>query len=194
MTPLNLTLLFGSVRSDRRGIRAVRYLERAFADRGHVTTTVDPLEYRIPLLDRMYKEYAPGTAPHPLERLAQIYRASDAFVIVTGEYNHTMPPALMNLLDHFLEEYFWRPSAIVSYSAGAFGGVRAAVQLRAPLCELGMPSIPSLLPIPRVQAAFAEAGIPADPGPITQRFNRFAAELEWYAAALQQQRSKGVPY
>ena len=28
--------------------------------------------------------------------------------------------ALKNLLDHFLEEYFWRPSAIVSYSAGRF--------------------------------------------------------------------------
>ena len=194
MTPLNLTLLFGSVRSDRRGIRAVRYLERAFTDRGHVTTTVDPSEYRVPLLDRMYKEYASGTAPDPLEQLAQIYRASDAFVIVTGEYNHTMPPALMNLLDHFLEEYFWRPSAIVCYSAGAFGGVRAAVQLRAPLCELGMPSIPSLLPIPRVQTAFDEAGVPADPASITRRFNRFAAELEWYAEALRQQRTKGVPY
>jgi NAD(P)H-dependent FMN reductase len=142
----------------------------------------------------MYKEYAPGTAPDPLERLAEIYRTSDAFVIVTGEYNHTMPPALMNLLDHFLEEYFWRPSAIVSYSAGAFAGVRAAVQLRAPLCELGMPSIPSLFPIPRVQTAFDEAGVPADPAAITRRFNRFAAELEWYAAALRHQRSIGVPY
>jgi NAD(P)H-dependent FMN reductase len=40
-------------------------------------------------------------------------------------------------LDHFLEEYFWRPSAIVCYSAGQFGGVRAAMQLRMTLAELG---------------------------------------------------------
>jgi NAD(P)H-dependent FMN reductase len=105
-----------------------------------------------------------------------------------------MPPALMNLLDHFLEEYFWRPSAIVSYSAGMFGGVRAAVQLRAPLCELGMPSIPSVLPIPKIEAALSEEGRPAEPDALPRRFNRFATELEWYAEALRDQRKKGVPY
>ena len=194
MASLNLSLIFGSVRSDRRGIRAVRYLERALSGRGHAVTTIDPVAYPLALLDRMYKEYPTGSAPAGLERLATIYRASDAFVIVTGEYNHTMPPALMNLLDHFLEEYFWRPSAIVSYSSGQFGGVRAAVQLRAPLCELGMPSIPSLLPIPRIEAVLDSDGTPIDPDGLTRRFNRFAAELEWYAEALQEQRRRGVPY
>ena len=93
-----------------------------------------------------------------LERLAGPIKAADAFIIVSGEYNHSIPPALSNLLDHFLEEYFWRPSAIVCYSAGPFGGVRAAMQLRAMLCELGTPSIPSLLPVPQVQDAFDEDG------------------------------------
>jgi NAD(P)H-dependent FMN reductase len=194
VTSLNLALIFGSVRSDRRGIRAIRYLERAFSERGHALTTVDPASYALPLLDKMYKEYPKGGAPAPLEQLATAYRAADAFVIVTGEYNHTMPPALMNLLDHFLEEYFWRPSAIVSYSAGMFGGVRAAVQLRAPLCELGMPSIPSVLPIPRIEAALNEEGRPAEPDGLARRFNRFATELEWYAEALREQRKKGMPY
>ena len=105
-----------------------------------------------------------GEAPAPLETLATLYRSADAFVVVSGEYNHSIPPALSNLLDHFLEEYFWRPSAIVCYSAGAFGGVRAAMQLRAMLCELGMPSIPSLFPIPKVRAAFDDEG-----RPLTQR-------------------------
>ena len=123
-------------------------------------TLVDPIEDRLPLLDRMYKEYEPGQAPEVLERLAASIRAADAFVVVSGEYNHSIPPALSNLLDHFLEEYFFRPSAIVCYSAGAFGGVRAAMQLRAMLCELGTPSIPSLFPIPKVQDAFDEDGTP----------------------------------
>jgi NAD(P)H-dependent FMN reductase len=192
--PLSIVVIYGSVRSERRGIRAVRYIERQFAARGHEVTTVDPVEYRLPLLDRMYKEYEKGHAPELLERLAGFYRQADAFVIVTGEYNHSMPPALMNLLDHFLEEYFWRPSAIVSYSAGSFGGVRAAVQLRAPLCELEMPSIPSLLPIPRVQDAFSPDGTPADAAGMERRFNKFASELEWYAQALKAARAGGVPY
>ena len=82
------------------------------------------------MLEKMNKEYEKGQAPEILERLATRIRAADAFIIVSGEYNHSIPPALSNLLDHFLEEYFWRPSAIVCYSAGAFGGVRAAMQLR----------------------------------------------------------------
>ena len=128
-----------------------------------------------------------------LERLAGQIKAADAFIVVSGEYNHSIPPALSNLLDHFLEEYFWRPSAIVCYSAGPFGGVRAAMQLRAMLCELGTPSIPSLLPIPKVQDAFDDDGRALDEA-YHRRADRFLAELEWYATAIKTARQWGVPY
>ena len=124
---LHFVVLYGSVREARQGIKAARFIVEQLARRGHTTSLVDPLEQRLPLLDRMYKEYAKGTAPPVLEALATTYRAADGFVVVSGEYNHGIPPALKNLLDHFLEEYFFRPSAIVCYSAGAFGGVRAAM-------------------------------------------------------------------
>src|SRR5690349_22660864 len=107
----------------------------------------------------MYKEYK-GDAPPVLERLAGLYKQADGFIIISGEYNHSIPPALKNLLDYFLEEYFWRPSGIVCYSAGQFGGVRAAMQLRMTLGELGMPSIPTLLAIPRIHQALDEEGRP----------------------------------
>jgi NAD(P)H-dependent FMN reductase len=192
--PLHIVELYGSVRRDRQGIRAARFVERRLAARGHEITFIDALEFKLPLLDRMYKEYPKGEAPEVLERLAAIYRRADAFVIVSGEYNHAVPPALTNLLDHFLEEYFFRPSAIVSYSGGQFAGVRAAVQLQAMLCELGMPSISSMFPVPRVGSAFDEAGNVVTPG-ADRRFDRFAAELEWYAEALKRQRDeKGTPY
>lgn len=191
--PLKIVVIYGSVRSGRRGIKAARFVERQFSERGHEVTLVDPLEHALPLLDRMYKEYPKGSAPETLEWLAMLYRAADAFVIVTGEYNHSIPPALSNLLDHFLEEYFFRPSGIVSYSVGAFGGVRAAVQLRAMLCELGMPSTPSMFPVPKIGIAIGDDGTPADPAMI-KRFQRFASELEWYAEALRDRRRSGVPY
>ena len=188
-----MVVLVGSVRSDRQGIKAARFVRRGLTARGHDVTLVDPVELKLPLLDRMYKEYARGAAPRELESLATLYRAADAFIVVSGEYNHSIPPPLSNLLDYFLEEYFFRPSAIVCYSAGSFGGVRAAMQLRAMLCELGMPSISSLFPIPKVQEAFAEDGVPLDAS-WDRRVARFADELEWYAAALREQRVKGVPY
>jgi len=190
---LHTAILYGSVREARAGIRVVRYLTAALRRRGHTTAVVDAAEERLPLLDRMYKEYERGTAPAVLEALAKLYRKADAFVIVSGEYNHGMPPALKNLLDHFLEEYFFRPSAIVCYSAGQFGGVRAAMQLRMTLAELGMSSIPSLLPIPRVQEAFTPAGDPTDPA-FERHSERFFRELAWYAQALQQARAGGVRY
>jgi NAD(P)H-dependent FMN reductase len=191
---LNIVLFYGSVRTNRQGIRAARFAERTLKARGHTVSFVDALEVQLPLLDRMYKEYPKGEAPEVLESLAGMYRAADAFVIVTGEYNHSLPPALTNLLDHFLEEYYFRPSAIVSYSAGQLGGVRAAVHLQALVCELGMPSISSTFPVPRVASAFDEDGNELTPG-AGRRFDRFAAELEWYAEAMKRQREeKGVPY
>ncbi len=190
---LRIPILYGSVREARQGIKAARFIERQLKQRGHQTTLVDALEQRLPLLNRMYKEYEKGKAPAVLEALAQLYRSADAFVIVSGEYNHGIPAALKNLLDYFLEEYFFRPSAIVCYSAGAFGGVRAAMQLRMTLAELGMSSIPSIFPVPEVQDAFDASGRANKPI-FEQRVGRFIAEIEWYADALKRARESGVPY
>jgi NAD(P)H-dependent FMN reductase len=150
------------------------------------------MELQLPLLDRMYKEHPQGHAPENLEKLASLYRAADGFLIVAGEYNHGIQPALKNLLDYFLEEYFWRPSGIVSYSQGSFGGVRAAMQLRMTLAELGMSSVPSLMPIPAIQNALSEDGVPADER-LNKSMARFLDEFEWYARALQVERAKGLP-
>lgn len=190
--PLCLPVLYGSVRTERQGISLARHVADVLRKRGHDAPLIDPIERRLPLLDRMYKEYK-GDAPPVLEEIAEIYRAADGFVIVSGEYNHGVPPALKNLLDHFLEEYYWRPSAIVSYSAGSFGGVRAAMQLRMTLGELGMPSIPSTFPVPAIGKAFGQDGRPTDEK-FSKRFDRFAGELEWYAEALKAKRAEGTPY
>jgi NAD(P)H-dependent FMN reductase len=174
------------------GTRAADLVVRELEERGHEVHLVDPLELQLPLLDRMYKEHAQGEAPEKLEHLAQLYRSVDGFLVVSAEYNHGIPPALKNLLDHFLEDYFWRPSGIVCYSAGGFGGVRAAMQLRMTLAELGMPSIPSILPIPRIGETISEDGAASE---ITlQSMNRFLDEFLWYAGALAEARTGGTPY
>jgi len=97
------------------------------------------------------------------------------------------------LSDDFLEEYFWRPSGIVCYSSGVYGGVRAAMQLRVTLAELGMPSISSILPFGRVGATFSEDGVLQDEA-AAPRTKRFLDELEWFACALAAERAKGTPY
>src|SRR3954467_7491091 len=89
--PLNIATLYGSVREARAGIRLVRFLDAALRRRGRETSVIDTAECRLPLLDRMYKEYERGTAPCVLEQLVDIYRRADALTIVGGEYNHGIP-------------------------------------------------------------------------------------------------------
>ncbi|NNF58212.1 MAG: NAD(P)H-dependent oxidoreductase [Rhodothermaceae bacterium] len=190
---LRAVVVYGSVRTERAGIRAARFLKTALEARGHHVDLIDPLETQLPLLDRTYSEYDEGEAPPPLERLAELYRNADAFVFVTAEYNHGLPPALKNLIDHFLHEYFWRPAGIVSYSSGSFGGVRAAVHLRTVLAEVGLITIPSMMPISKVRQALAEDGSPDDES-YEKRAARFLSELCWYARALKAARADGVPY
>jgi NAD(P)H-dependent FMN reductase len=180
---LSVAVVYGSVRSGRQGIRAARFVCQELESRGIEPVMVDPAEKRLPLLDLMYKEYAPGHAPDVLEELATLFRRVDGFAIVSGEYNHGIPPALSNLLDHFLEEYFWRPAGIITYSAGRWGGVRAAMQLRMTLAELGMVTIPSTLPIANVEAAFDLTGAPSDPH-TTHLAERFFSEFSWYMQTL----------
>ena len=190
---LNIAVIYGSVRSQRQGIKAARFVANSFSRRGHEVTLVDPLDHKLPLLDMMRKEYVPGQAPEAIERLGRILEQADSFVIVTGEYNHSIPPALKNLLDHFQGEYFFKPSSIACYSAGPFGGVRAAVHLRAIMAELGSPTLPTLFPISAVQDAFEEGGAAKEKA-YEERIKQFIEEHEWYAMAMKAARASGTPY
>jgi len=197
MTRLVIPVLYGSYRRDRKGIRAARFALSRLQAMGHEGVLVDAAECGLPLLDRMYKEYPKGEAPAAMERLAELYRRADAFVIVAGEYNQGVQPGLKNLLDHFLEEYFWRPSGVVSYSAGAFGGVRAATAWRTSLAEMGMPAVSSTFPVPRIQQALDEDGEPREESReiLERNFRKFSADLIWWAEAAKAQRLKGqAPY
>ena len=62
---MNFVIIYGSVRTERQGIKVARYIESQIRSRGHTTVLIDPMIYRLPLLDRMYKEYK-GDAPSPL--------------------------------------------------------------------------------------------------------------------------------
>ncbi|HAF28355.1 MAG TPA: NADPH-dependent FMN reductase [Bacteroidales bacterium] len=190
---LTISLIYGSVRTNRQGIKAAKYLEKKLQKRNFNVHFIDPMEYNLPFLNKMYKEFEQGKAPENMENLAQKFKDSDGFLIVTGEYNHSIPPALKNLLDHFQTEYYFKPSAIASYSAGNFGGVRSAVHLRVIVGELGMPAISSMLPFPVIGSLFDENLVPQNKftEPSAQRF---LDEFEWYIKAFKTQRLQGTPY
>ena len=142
-----ILVFYGSYRSDRMGIRLANFVVEGLRGRGEDVELVDARAVGLPMLDRMYKEYRRGEAPAPLEELAEKIRTADGFVFVTGEYNWGVQPGLKNLTDHFLEEWFWRPAAIASYSAGRFAGARAALAWHGTLSEMGMVVISSSIAV-----------------------------------------------
>jgi NAD(P)H-dependent FMN reductase len=190
-----ILVFYGSYRSDRQGIRLADYIVRSLRDRGADAELIDAQAVGLPMLDRMYKEYPPGQAPEALETLAAKIRAADAFVFVTGEYNWGVQPGLKNLTDHFLEEWFWRPAAIASYSAGRFAGARAGLAWHGTLSEMGMVVISSALAVGAVGHALDADATPTGEGgaSLTRAFPRFADDLAWWTDAARAQRAKVAP-
>lgn len=188
-------VLYGSYRSNRRGIRLANYLVRGLRSRGSDVELIDAREVGLPMLDRMFKEFAPGTAPEPMAHLAAKIRDADAFVFVVGEYNWGVQPGLKNLTDHFLEEWFWRPAAIASYSGGRLAGTRSSFSWRNILSEMGMIVISSTLTVGSIGNALNEAGEPiGEAGAALERaFGPFADDLKWWTEAASEQRKKQPP-
>ena len=190
-----ILVLYGSYRSDRMGIRLANYLVAGLRGRGDDVELIDAKSIGLPMLDRMYKEYPSGTAPAPMEQLAQKIRTADAFVFVTGEYNWGIQPGLKNLTDHFLEEWFWRPAAIASYSAGRIAGARANNAWHGTLSEMGLVVISSSLTVGPIAQALDVAAQPSgDAGRALEKaFPRFADDLAWWTEAAKSQRAKRTP-
>ena len=186
-----IVIIVGSVRRDRNGINVARWFEKKLKDRNHEVFFVDPMELDLPMLDRMYKEM--NDPPEKLRNLQSIIKNADGYLPVTPEYNHSTSSALKNTLDYFLEEYFFKPSAIVSYSVGGFGGNLAGAHLRQIFSELGAPAISSSFVVSRVTSVFDKNGNLLDEK-YEDRVKRFLDEFEWYIEAFKNQRKKGTPY
>ena len=190
-----ILIFYGSYRRDRQGIRLAEHLVSAFAARGADVELIDAKALQLSMLDCMYKEYAPGEAPPALEALAAKIKSADAFVFVAGEYNWSVQPGLKNLTDHFLEEWFWRPAAIASYSAGRFAGVRSGLAWHGILSELGMVVVSSALAVGGVATALDTEGRPTGEGgdALVKAFPRFADDLAWWTQAAREQRTRQAP-
>lgn len=190
-----ILVLYGSYRADRKGIRLADFTIRRLRERGEDAELIDARAIGLPMIDRRLKEYPAGTAPEAMARLGTNIREADAFVFVAGEYNWGVQPGLKNLTDHFLEEWFWRPAAIASYSAGRLSGARSSYAWHNTLSEMGMVVISSTLTVGPINATLDEAGEPiGEPGAALERaFTRFADDLAWWTDAAKAQRARRAP-
>ena len=190
-----ILVFYGSYRADRMGIRLAQFVVEGFRTRGDDVALIDAKAVDLPMLERMYKEYPRGAAPQALEKLAGEIRGADGFVFITGEYNWGVQPGLKNLTDHFLEEWFWRPAAIVSYSGGRFSGTRAATAWHGILSEMGMVVVSSTIAVGPIAQSLSPEGKPIGEGgkALQGAFPRFADEMTWWVEAAKVQRARKQP-
>jgi chromate reductase len=85
-------------------------------------------------------DVVPG--PEPVEAFRRAVREADAVFIATPEYNSSVPGALKNALDWASRPlatnvFRNKPVAVIGSSAGAFGAVWAAAELRKVLAAMG---------------------------------------------------------
>jgi len=197
MTTFRVLVFYGSYRSDRMGIRLADFIVERLRGRGCDVELIDAKAVDLPMLDRMYKEYPRGHAPVTLEQLAEKIRTADGFIFVVGEYNWGVQPGLKNLTDHFLEEWFWRPAAIASYSGGRLSGARSSTAWHGTLSEMGMVVVSSTIAVGPIGATLSAEGKPigAAGEALEHAFPRFADDLLWWIEAAKVQHAhKPPPY
>lgn len=148
---------------------------------------IDPLDYDFGPVFKPQFSYAEGCAPADLDLLAKKISAADGYIMVSPEYNHSMSPALAHMLNHFGSSLFaFKPSAIVTYSAGQWGGVRAATGMRVFLSELGCLPVSAMVHIPKAHEVLASDGTflsDAEKSRWMQYIGRTLEQLDWWAGA-----------
>ncbi len=181
----------------RLGLRVAKACVTQIYQGDHSVELIDPLDLDAEPIFKPHFAYARGKAPPQLQSLADKIEAADGYVMVSPEYNHSMSPALAHLLNHFGSSLFsYKPSAIITYSAGQWGGARAAVGMRTFLSELGCLPVSAMIQIPKAHEVLAEDGSfleNIDAEGWTDYFGRTFTQLQWWASAAKNQRGKIDP-
>ena len=193
-------VFLGSIREStpprpaRLGLRVARACLARLQASGARATLIDALDYPLDAPFKPHFAYAAGRAPAALDALAEKIRAADGYVMVSPEYNHSMSPALAHLLNHFGASLFaYKPSAIATYSAGQWGGARAAVNMRAFLSELGCLPVSAMIHLPKAQEVLDEDGgyaPEAEAASWDGYLDRTLDQLRWWARAAKHGRSE----
>lgn len=179
---MKITIISGSPRRDSITIRVAKHLQNLlplkFADHEYDFITLS--EVQIPFVEKVWSTI--NDVPQEFKPVAQKIYTSDAFVLVTPEYNGSMSSALRNLFDHFPKQNK-KVFGIVTASDGAMGGIRAAVAMQNQICAwFGIPC-PQMLVVGNMSQRFD-----ADGKLLDEKFSNnvlnFATEFIWLAEAV----------
>ena len=146
-----IKIISSTVRPGRKGPIVAKWITEVAKNYGFEAEPLDLGEINLPLMNEavhpIMRQYEHD---HTKQWSAKIEEA-DAFIFVTAEYDYSYPASLKNALEYLVHEWAYKPAAIVSYSAGAFAGVRAVISLKSDLLSLKTVSLNEMVNIPMVR-------------------------------------------
>lgn len=178
--PLRIPVLVGSVRRGRQSIKVARFASDRLRRSGTDAPLLDLAELNLPIMEeRLHMRDDP---PPGLRRFSASIREADAVVVVSPEYNGSIPGVLKNALDYIHGEWFRKPVGIVTLSAGGFGGVQVHYLLQ--LLFLRLKALPVAgMPVSHVRKSFTDDGEPQE-AHYEKSFAGFVDTLLWYTRAI----------
>src|SRR3979490_2904443 len=138
MSALKILVLAGWVRPDSRNARLAAAAAYQFAQAGAEVTRISLGDFPLPIYDGDLQ--AKSGVPKNAINLKRMIGAHHGVLIVTPEYNSSVPPLVKNTVDWVTrvqdapeargQVFRERPFAIAAASAGRLGGTRALAALR----------------------------------------------------------------
>ena len=192
-----LQIIVGSTRPTRSAERVFPWIADQAIRRGDFEVEViDLRDWKLPFFQEhlgTIGDFANPTYSDPVVRAWNAKIAEgDAYLIVTPEYNHSVPGELKNAIDSVFVSFALRnkPVGFVGYSAGIAAGTRAVEHLALIAIEAEAVPLRNTVLIPSVGSAFSEDGEPTSPA--TEAALAITLDdLSWWANALATARAEG---
>ncbi len=190
-----LLVIVGSTRPTRAADLVIPWLtEKTAQHEAFDAEIVDLRDWPLPIFAEHFGTIGDFNDPTYSEPIVKSWNSkikeADAYIIVTPEYNHSVPGGLKNAIDSVWISFAFRnkPVAFVSYSGGIAGGVRAIEHLAHVFVETESVPMRNNVVIPDVTNAFDEQGQPVNP--VTNAAaDIMLDDLAWWSAALEKARA-----
>jgi NAD(P)H-dependent FMN reductase len=192
-----LLVIVGSTRPTRAADLVLPWLTvKVSAHEAFDAEIVDLRDWPLPIFGEHYGTIGDFSDPTYSDPIVKAWnnkiKSADAYVIVTPEYNHSVPGGLKNAIDSVFASFGFRnkPVAFVSYAGGQTGGVRAIEHLAHVFVETETVPLRNSVVIPNVRDAFDADGQPKNPV-MNVAADIMLDDLAWWSAALEKARADG---
>jgi NAD(P)H-dependent FMN reductase len=189
-TPLRLAVINSSVRDGRFGPTVANWITSLAKEREDLH--VDPIDLADHELPHALSHNPGEDVAAELAKVSPRLAESDAFIVVTPEYNHSFPASLKSLIDWHHTQWQAKPIGFVSYG-GLSGGLRSVEQLRPVFAELHAVTVRDVVSFHNCWELFDKTGALKEPQAATAAAKVLFDQLVWWGNALSEARTR-TPY